>query len=74
VAIFAESWAITLFDRIKDDEERWHSIGCVAAGPIFKVFLVVHTYPDPEDESWVRVISLGEADPRERKHYEGEHH
>ncbi len=73
-AIFADPWTVTLFDRIEDGEERWHTIGAVAAGPIFKVLLVVHTYPDPEDESWIRVISLREADPRERRHYEDEHH
>jgi uncharacterized protein len=73
-AIFADPWAVTLFDRIEDGEERWHTIGAVSAGPIFKVLPVVHAYPDPEDESWIRVISLREADPRERRHYEDEHH
>lgn len=73
-AIFADPWAVTLFDRIEDSEERWHTIGAVTAGPIFKVLLVVHTYPDPDDESWIRGISLREADPRERRHYEDDHH
>lgn len=46
-----------------DGEERWHTIGAVAAGSIFKVLLVVRTYPNPDDETWIRVISLRETDP-----------
>jgi uncharacterized protein len=68
--VFADPLAVTVFDRVVDREERWHTIGAVAAGPVFKVLLVVHTYPMPDDDNWVRVISLREADPRERKRYE----
>jgi uncharacterized DUF497 family protein len=68
--VFADPLAVTVFDRVVDGEERWHTIGAVAAAPIFKVPLVVHTYPMPDDENRVRVISLREADPRERKRYE----
>ena len=57
-------------DRVVQGEERWHTIGAVAAGSIFKVLLVVHTYPDPEDESWIRIISVREADSKERRRYE----
>lgn len=35
-SVFADPWAVTLFDRIEDGEARWHTIGAVAAGPIFK--------------------------------------
>ena len=72
--IFADPWAATLFDRVVEGEERWHTIGAVAAGAIFKVLLVVHSYPDPEDDSWIRVISLREAEPKERKRYEDRDH
>jgi len=68
--IFADPWAATVLDRVVEREERWHTIGAVAAGSAFRVLLVVHTYPDPDDENWVRVISLREADPRERRRYE----
>ena len=71
-AIFADPLAVTLPDRVVDGEERWHTIGAVAAGSIFRVLLVVHTYPDPDDESWISVTSLGETDPRERRRYEGQ--
>ena len=65
---------MTVFDRIVDGEERWHTIGEVTAGSIFKILLVVHTYPMGDDENWIRVISLREADPRERKRYEEQDH
>jgi uncharacterized protein (DUF4415 family) len=42
---------VTLFDRVVDSEERWHTIGAVAAGSVFKVLLVVHTYPDLDDDA-----------------------
>ena len=74
VPVFSDPWAVTLFDRVVDGEERWHTIGVVAAGSIFKVLLVVHTYPDLDDDTWVRVISLREADPRERRRYEEQNH
>lgn len=72
--VFADRLAVTAFDRVVDGEERWHTIGAVAAGSLFMVLLVVHTYPDPEDEAWVRIISLREADGRERRHYEDHDH
>ncbi len=65
---------MTVFDRVADGEERWHTIGAVATGSIFKVLLVVHTYPDANDEDWIRVISLRETDPRERRRYEDQQH
>lgn len=74
VPVFADPWAITVFDRVADGEERWHTIGAVSAGSIFKVLLVVHIYPDTDDETWIRVISLRETDPRERRRYENQQH
>ncbi|HUB50126.1 MAG TPA: BrnT family toxin [Acetobacteraceae bacterium] len=70
-AIFADPLAVTLPDHVVEGEERWHTIRAIAAGPIFRVLLVVHTYPD--DETWIRGISLREAEPRERRRYDREH-
>ena len=39
VPIFADPWAVTLLDRLVDREERWHTIGAVASGTLFKVLL-----------------------------------
>jgi uncharacterized DUF497 family protein len=72
--IFADPWAATLFDRVVDGEARRHTIGAVAVEPIFKVLLVVHAHPEPDDETWVRAISLREADPEGRKRHEEQYH
>lgn len=67
-AVFADPLAITVFDRVENGEERWHTIGAVGGG--FKVLLVVHTFPDDDNDERVHVIGLREATPHERKRYE----
>ncbi len=69
-AVFADPLAITVFDRVEDGEERWHTIGAIAGG--IKVLVVVHMFPDPDDEARVRIIGLREATARERRRYEDE--
>jgi len=64
--ILADPLALTVFDRVDQGEERWHTLGRVGG----KVLLLVHAFPDPGDEAWVRVIGLREATARERKFYE----
>jgi uncharacterized DUF497 family protein len=56
-------------DRFEDGEQRWHAIGMV--GPV-AILLVVHTYPDSEDEERVRIIGARKATAHERKRYEQE--
>ena len=63
--IFQSLFAVTVYDRY-DGEHRWHTFAYVGS----KVLLVVHTYPDPDDDSWVRVIGLREATSHERRLYE----
>ena len=41
-------------DRVVDEEERWHSIGC--AGDI-AILLVVHTSEEPNGEEEIRIVS-----------------
>lgn len=72
--VFADPLAMTVFDRVVDGEERWHTIGAVGTASLFKVLVVVHSYPDPDDEAWVRIISLREADRHERRGYENHDH
>jgi uncharacterized DUF497 family protein len=57
------------FDRIQEGEERWHALG--SAGGLV-VLLVVHAYPDPEDDDRVRIISARKATAHERRRYEQE--
>jgi uncharacterized protein len=71
--VLSDPLAVTVFDRVEDREERWHTIGAIPGGTSFKVVVVVHTYPEPGDENWIHVISLRAADPRERRHYEISH-
>ena len=68
--VFADPFAVTTFDRLERGEERWHTIGCIVQGRQFKLILVVHGYPDTDDEAWVQIISLREATTHERRAYE----
>jgi len=71
--IVSDPLAITVFDRVEGGEERWHTIGAILTGTSVKVVVVVHTYPEPGDETWIHIISLRTADPRERRRYEISH-
>ncbi|MGA3398406.1 MAG: BrnT family toxin [Acetobacteraceae bacterium] len=68
--VFADPLAETVWDRFVDGEERWRTFGGVTVGGRFMVVVVVHTYPDPDDETRVHVIGLREATAHERKRYE----
>ena len=67
-AVFADPMHAVVFDRFENGEERWHCIGTVAGG--FRVLLVVHCYPDPDDPDLIRVIGLRQATAHERRRYE----
>ena len=56
-------------DRVEGHEQRWHAIGLVGA---VVVLVVVHSYPEPDDEAHVRIISARKATSHERKRYEQE--
>jgi uncharacterized DUF497 family protein len=71
--VFADPLADTILDGAVNGEERWCTFGAATVGGWFKVVVVVHTYPDPDDEAWVHVISLREATAHERRRYEISH-
>ena len=56
-------------DRFVAGERRWHAIGVVRSN---LTLVVVHTYPDPDDENRVRIIGARKATPHERRRYEQE--
>ncbi len=58
---------VILPDRFEGDEQRWHAIGLVGA---VSIMLVVHTYPDAEDDDRIRIIGARKATRRERMLYE----
>jgi uncharacterized DUF497 family protein len=64
--IFDDPNLVSCRDRMVDDEERWHTIGC--AGGI-AIVLVVHTSEEQHGEERIRIISARKASPRERALY-----
>ena len=56
-------------DRVEDGEMRWHAIGSI--GPV-AIVLVVHLYPNEEDDDRVRIIGARKATAQERRRYEQE--
>ena len=68
--VFADPLSETMPDRVVGGEERWHTIGAAVLGGASKIVVIVHAYPDPDDETWIHVISLREATAHERRQYE----
>jgi uncharacterized DUF497 family protein len=64
--IFDDPKVVSYLDRVVDDEERWHTIGC--AGGV-AIVLVVHTSEEQHGEEKIRIISARKASPRERALY-----
>jgi uncharacterized DUF497 family protein len=66
--VFQDPLGVTVYDRYDSGEHRYHRIGAV--GPNLKVLLVVHCFPDPEDDELIRIIGLRAATAHERRRYE----
>jgi uncharacterized protein len=56
-------------DRVENFEQRWHAIGVVGS---VTLLLVVHTHPDDDDDTRIRIVSARKATPHERRRYEQE--
>jgi len=67
--VFDDPLHVVTYDRYENGEHRWHCVGAVAGG--YRVLLVVHCYPDPDNTELVRVISLRTVTAHERRRYEG---
>ena len=65
--VFEDPLHIAKFDRILDNEERWHTLGR-AMGIV--LLLVVHTYRLHDGEEVIRIISARKATSHERREYE----
>jgi uncharacterized DUF497 family protein len=57
---------VEVYDRFENGEHRYHLVGVVHA----TCLVLVHSYPDPDNENLIRVISLRKATPHERRRYE----
>ena len=66
--VFSDPLAATVYDRFENGEHRWHTIGAV--GGNHTVLLVVHMFPDPDNETRIRVIGVRRATLQERRRYE----
>ena len=65
--VWWDALRLTLFDREEDGEGRWIVVGMVGA---VAVVVVVHVYPDPDDDTCIRIISARQATRQERRRYE----
>jgi uncharacterized DUF497 family protein len=65
--VFSDPHALSLFDRIEGDEERWHTIGM--AGGIL-LLLVAHTFRGTYGDERIRIFSARKATAQERHAYE----
>jgi uncharacterized DUF497 family protein len=73
IRAFADPFALTDPDRIKDGEQRWQTLGVVDG---YYLLLVAHTIRDEDEDGQlveiIRIISAREADRKERRRYEQE--
>lgn len=66
--VFEDPLGVTVYDRYQDGEHRYHRFG--VAGPTLRLLLVVHMFPDPEDDELIRIIGIRAATAQERRRYE----
>jgi len=64
--IFEDPKVVSYRDRVVDEEERWHAIGC--AGGI-AILLVVHTSEEQHGEEEIRIVPARKASPSDRALY-----
>ncbi len=64
--VFEDQFAVSIQDRVENNEQRWQTIGVVDG---VKLLLVAHTLKLAEVEI-VRIISARKATNQERKLYE----
>jgi uncharacterized protein len=65
--VFDDPFAVSIPDRLVNDEQRWQTLG-LAGGLV--ILLVAHTYRDQDGEEMIRIVSARKATARERKIYE----
>jgi hypothetical protein len=68
--IFEDPSVVSYRDRVVDEEERWHSIGCANN---IAILLAVHTSEKQHGEEQIRIIPARKASPRERALYRPYH-
>ena len=66
--VFFDTDVVFLWDRMVDDEERWHAIGLVSG---LVLLLVVHTTRDDGIDPVVGIKAARKAHPKEARIYVG---
>jgi uncharacterized DUF497 family protein len=66
VSVFDDPHAISIQDRLVQDEERWQTLGLIEG---VVLLLVAHSVEFVGDEEIIRIISARKATPRERGIY-----
>ncbi len=54
-------------DDVVNGEQRWRAVGSVGS---VMLLVVIHAYPDRNEEERIRIISARQATRHERKNYE----
>jgi uncharacterized protein len=54
-------------DDVVNGEQRWRAVGIVGS---VMLLVVIHSYPDKNNEEHIRIISARQATRQERKNYE----
>ena len=68
--VLEDPLSVTVLESVRGGEERWQTTGTIQIGGWFRTVVLIHTYPEPDDETQSHVISLREAAMHERKRYE----
>ena len=69
--VFDSAFPIEVYDRFENGEHRYHTFGVIGQS----VLLVVHSYPDEDEEGYptvIRVFGIRRATPEEKRNYERE--
>ena len=61
-----DSHGLVIYDRYENNEHRYHLMSLVED----RCLVMIHTYPDENDENRIRIIGLRKATTHERKRYE----
>lgn len=66
-AVWKDPFALLTYDRTVNGDERFRMVGVVGT---MTLLLVIHSYPDPVDDTKIRLISARRATKSERRTYE----
>ena len=69
-AVLNDPLTVRVCDRFEHGEHRWHAIAPVSGHAGSELVVVVHSYPDPDDDGWIRVIGVRKATRAEGRRYE----